>query len=181
MDSRALERPLLGSGPLGLMLTFVGKLQFEAPKYEANAPVATPKLWQRGRTPGSSCLAANQGDQQATESDSECDAYWKDVMLLHIFRGSGRRFGSAKDPTGANLPSGVARRNAFKSINLHPDGEPTPGVDANACLRDLGNVWISHHRNDDLTRRQWTSCPVRTRSFEVDVNLECEPPLRYTI
>jgi hypothetical protein len=29
MDSRALERPLLGSGPLGLMLAFVGKLQFE--------------------------------------------------------------------------------------------------------------------------------------------------------
>ena len=58
-------------------------------------------------------------------------------MLVHIFRGPGRVFGFTKDTTGANLPLSISPWDAFKSIHLYPDGQPTPGVDTNACLNDL--------------------------------------------
>jgi hypothetical protein len=56
-------------------------------------------------------------------------------VLVHIFHGPGRVFDFTKDTTGANLPLGISPWNAFKSVDLHADGEPTPGVDTNACLK----------------------------------------------
>ena len=58
-------------------------------------------------------------------------------MLVHIFRGPGRVFGFTKDATGANLPSQFSPWTAFKSLDLCRDGEPTAGVDTNACLEDI--------------------------------------------
>jgi hypothetical protein len=58
-------------------------------------------------------------------------------MQVHIFRGPGRVFGCTQDPTGTNLPSHFAPWNAFKSIELQRDGEPTPGINAAECLDDI--------------------------------------------
>jgi len=48
------------------------------------------------------------------------------LMLVHIFRGSGRVFGFMEDATGANLPSQISPWPAFKPIDLSRDGEPRP-------------------------------------------------------
>lgn len=45
-------------------------------------------------------------------------------------------FAVTTDPTGANLPTKYAPWTVFKTIQLQED-TPTPGVDANDCLRDL--------------------------------------------
>lgn len=57
-------------------------------------------------------------------------------MQAHVFRGPGRVFAVTIDPTGANLPTKYAPWTVFKTIQLQED-TPTPGVDANDCLRDL--------------------------------------------
>jgi hypothetical protein len=59
------------------------------------------------------------------------------LMLVHIFRGPGRVFGVTEEAAGANLPSQFSPWTVFKSIELSRDGEPTPGVDTNACLEDI--------------------------------------------
>jgi len=58
-------------------------------------------------------------------------------MQVHAFRGTGRVFGFTEDAAGANLPSQFGPWGPFKVINLDRDGEPTPGVDARACLDDI--------------------------------------------
>jgi hypothetical protein len=58
-------------------------------------------------------------------------------MLVHFFRGPGRVFGATRDATGANLPQKFAPWNAFKSLELTRDGNPTPGVNTAECLDDI--------------------------------------------
>jgi len=58
-------------------------------------------------------------------------------MQVHIFRGSGRIFGSTEDLTGANLPLQYGPWTPFKTISLSRDGAPTPGVDTAECLDDI--------------------------------------------
>lgn len=58
-------------------------------------------------------------------------------MQIHIFRGPGRVFGFTQDARGANLPSRFAPWTAFKSLELHRGGEPTPGVNTDECLDDI--------------------------------------------
>ena len=58
-------------------------------------------------------------------------------MQVHAFRGTGRVFGFTEHATGANLPSQFGPWSAFKTLDLHREGEPTPGVDTKACLDDI--------------------------------------------
>jgi hypothetical protein len=66
-----------------------------------------------------------------------CRNHGAKLMLVHIFRGTGRVFGCTEDATGANLPSQFSPWTAFKSIELSRDGEPRTGVNANECLEDI--------------------------------------------
>lgn len=59
-------------------------------------------------------------------------------MLVYIFRGPGRVFGFTTDESGMNLPMKFAPWASFKSVILSRNIK-TPGVDANACLDDIGN------------------------------------------
>ena len=58
-------------------------------------------------------------------------------MQVYVFRGTGRVFGVTEDPVGAKLPSQVGPWTSFKTLDMHK-GEPTPGVDTNECLDDIG-------------------------------------------
>ncbi|MDQ2844418.1 MAG: hypothetical protein M3Y72_25910 [Acidobacteriota bacterium] len=71
-------------------------------------------------------------------------------MLVHIFRGPGRVFGFSENATGANLPSQFAPWSAFKMVELSREGEPSPGVDTEACLGDIERCGF--HITDAHTR-----------------------------
>lgn len=58
--------------------------------------------------------------------------------LVYIFRGPGRVFGFTTDALGSNLPARFAPWESFKSVVLTRD-TATPGVNANACLDDIGD------------------------------------------
>jgi hypothetical protein len=57
-------------------------------------------------------------------------------MLVHIFRGPGRVFGSTDDATGANLPAQYRPWVSFKSLELSR-GEPIAGLNVDECLDDI--------------------------------------------
>ncbi len=63
------------------------------------------------------------------------------ALHVHIFRGPGQVFGFTADRDGRFLPSQYAPWTAFKAVELH-QGEHTPGVDADACLRDLDTFGV---------------------------------------
>ena len=58
-------------------------------------------------------------------------------MQVHIFRGSGRIFGSTEDLTGTNLPLQYGPWTLFKTISLSQDGAPIPGIDTAERLDDI--------------------------------------------
>ena len=57
-------------------------------------------------------------------------------MQVHIFRGPERIFAFTTEPSGANLPAKYAPWSVFKVVEVQKD-VPIPGVDVNACIRDL--------------------------------------------
>ena len=59
-------------------------------------------------------------------------------MQVYIFRGPDRIFGFTEDASGSNLPSRFAPWTSFKTIELERGGAPTPGVNGEDCLDDIG-------------------------------------------
>jgi hypothetical protein len=60
-------------------------------------------------------------------------------MLVHIFKGAGRVFGFTENATGLNLPTQYGPWRALEIMELDQDGQPTVGVDSQACLDDIDN------------------------------------------
>jgi hypothetical protein len=58
-------------------------------------------------------------------------------MLVYIFKGAGRVFGFTENATALNLPTQYGPWRALETMELPRDGQPTVGVDSEACLNDI--------------------------------------------